>query len=211
MEPDTLPAPVPKPVVSAKHAYEDADVRIVVGDTVFLVHSICLALNSEFFKACFRGPWTENSLRPEIPEGSDNPHLRQVTLEDITLLKHLNELKPPSLSWKNIEHWLKLGTKGPYRFTECVNSAVAFLSTWIRVWYLAEKYDLPALRDRANYDNCSLTPDNDPYFQLLSDKLQKSLLLHCLYRCVPRATGSSSVARLAKIPPCTADNLADTE
>ncbi|KAI8589696.1 BTB/POZ protein [Geranomyces variabilis] len=187
MEPDTLPAPIPNPVVSATHAYEDADVRIVVGDTVFLVHSLCLVLNSEFFKACFRGPWTENSLRPEIPEGSDNPNLRQVTLEDISaedfsglldwiyhtetlldphrafalaqianrfqvtaLLKYLDELKPPSLSWKNIEHWLTLGTKGPYRFTACVNSAVAFLeqaksSTWIRVLYLAEKYDLPAL------------------------------------------------------------------
>ncbi|KAJ3149118.1 hypothetical protein HDU86_007061 [Geranomyces michiganensis] len=238
------------PVVYEKHAYKDADVRIVIGDNVFLVHAFCLALNSDYFKACFSGPWTENE---SVADAETGQKLRQITLEDVNveqfsllldwfyrtdtfinptkafdlawvahrsqvmpLLKHLNDLSPPRLNWKNIEHWLIVATAGPQRFAQCIISAVDFLqerkpSTWIRVCYLAEKYNLPALRTFENFDKCSITPDKDPYFRKLSPTLQRNLLFSCHARfmahlkdCIYRSKN------LQWIEPCTADNLADT-
>ncbi|KAJ3165123.1 hypothetical protein HDU88_004842 [Geranomyces variabilis] len=68
----------PMLTVSETHAYEDADVRIVVGDTAFLAHTLFLKRNSEYFEACFRGPWDENTVNVE-----GNGGLRQVTLGDV--------------------------------------------------------------------------------------------------------------------------------
>ncbi|KAJ3150070.1 hypothetical protein HDU86_006794 [Geranomyces michiganensis] len=241
------------PVVSEKHAYEDADVRIVIGDTLFLVHTLCLTLNSDYFKACFRGPWTENE---SVADAETGQKLRQITLEEVDaeefsllldwiyrtktfldpteafalariadhfqvmpLLKYLNDLSPPSLNWKNIQHWLEIAATGQQRFEQCINSAVDFLqeskpSVWIRVWYLAEKYDLPALRNAENFKNCSIVPDKDPYFQMLSPSLQRDLLFNCLQRCMAHVAACGKThqrpAPVELIFPCTANSLADT-
>ncbi|KAI8586752.1 hypothetical protein BDZ88DRAFT_454738 [Geranomyces variabilis] len=69
----------PMPTVSATHAYIDADVRIVVGDTVFLVHTVFLKHRSEYFETCFRGPWDENSTLSTTGDKG----LRQVNLDDL--------------------------------------------------------------------------------------------------------------------------------
>ncbi|KAJ3158016.1 hypothetical protein HDU89_000399 [Geranomyces variabilis] len=67
------------PTVSATHAYIDADVRIVVGDTVFLVHTVFLKHRSEYFETCFRGPWDENTMLSTTGDKG----LRQVKLDDL--------------------------------------------------------------------------------------------------------------------------------
>ncbi|KAI8592204.1 hypothetical protein BDZ88DRAFT_449527 [Geranomyces variabilis] len=206
------------PRLSESHAYEDADVRILVNDTIFLVHTVMLMRNSDYFMACFNGPWGENTVDGEIGrqvtfkevESAEFAQLldwiycrkhfigatKAFALKDIaerfqvtTLLEHLNLLCIRNLSWKNIESWLQKATGGTMRYEGCIKSCVAFLAKappkgWIRVWYLAEKYDLPKLRDRQNFRFCSKFPQQDPYFELLSVFLQRDLLDACLTACV---------------------------
>ncbi|KAI8586751.1 BTB/POZ protein [Geranomyces variabilis] len=166
------------PIVSKNHVYDDADVRIVVGNTAFLVHTLVLKLKSDYFEACFRGPWTENTVVV------DGRKLRQVTLNDVdpkefsqlldwmyrpelcfdpvkafplvkiadrfqvvSLFNYLDQLKPPTLTWKNIEEWLETATTGPRRFEKCVECCTNFLlkpkrGLYVRALYLAEKYNL---------------------------------------------------------------------
>ncbi|KAJ3158409.1 hypothetical protein HDU86_002878 [Geranomyces michiganensis] len=47
-----------------RHVHRGADVRVVVGQTHFDVHSQILALYSEYFRALFDGPWA-TALSPE--------------------------------------------------------------------------------------------------------------------------------------------------
>ncbi|KAJ3164843.1 hypothetical protein HDU88_005055 [Geranomyces variabilis] len=227
------------PRISESHAYEDADVRILVNDTIFLVHTVMLMRNSDYFMACFSGPWGENTVDGEIG--------RQVTLEEVepaefaqlldwiyrrkyfigaseafalkdiaerfqvtTLLGYLNLLSVNNLSWKNIESWLEKATGGTMRYEGCINSCVAFLAkapaqAWIRVWYLAEKYDLPKLRDRENFRFCSHFPQQDPYFEQLSVSLQRDLLAACLSACVVFVDRCGSAAQRLRPLTCSLD------
>ncbi|KAJ3165124.1 hypothetical protein HDU88_004843 [Geranomyces variabilis] len=203
------------PIVSKNHVYDDADVRIVVGNTAFLVHTLVLKLKSEYFEACFRGPWTEST------EVIDGRTLRQVTINDVdskefsqlldwmyrpelcfdaikafplvkiadrfqvvSLFKYLDQLRPPKLTWKNIEHWLETATTGPRRFEKCVDCCTNFLlkpvpGLYVRALYLSEKYNLarfsPNPDDIAKYTVSP--PHQDQDFGHLSVTLQRDLLL----------------------------------
>ncbi|KAJ3158017.1 Kelch-like protein 22 [Geranomyces variabilis] len=173
----------PMLTVSETHAYEDADVRIVVGDTAFLVHTLFLKRNSEYFEACFRGPWDETTVNAE-----GDSSLRQVldwiyrtdlfldpeqtfALVNIAdrfqvgnLLAFLNHLAPPPLTWENIEKWLNIATEGTRRFEQCIKSCTDLLqnaqaSLWIRALYLAEKHNLGSLHGAENnhvYDDADV-------------------------------------------------------
>ncbi|KAJ3166692.1 hypothetical protein HDU88_003175 [Geranomyces variabilis] len=230
-------------VVSAKHAYKDADVRIVVGDTVFLVHKLLLSLTSDYFNAYFSGPWTETAVK-------EDSKLREIDLFDvdpesfsmlldwiyrtepfadpckvfklldmadrfqvIPLLAYLDQVCPPALSWKNVEEWLSIATNSRYRFKGLIDGAVSFLQkanepAWIRVWYLAEKYDLPALRDVLLVKDHHLNLRMDPFFDKLSLSLQRDLLLGFIAGCMPYE--HSTIAVLVTRT-CTAKSIADTE
>ncbi|KAJ3149945.1 hypothetical protein HDU89_003401 [Geranomyces variabilis] len=232
-------------VVSAKHAYKDADVRIVVGDTVFLVHTLFLSFTSDYFNACFSGPWTETAVK-------EDSNLREISLSDVDpdrfsllldwiyrtepfadpckafklleladrfqvtpLLVYLEQVCPPALSWKNIEEWLSLATFSRYRFKGLVDGAVTFLQTastpaWIRVWYLADKHDLPTLRDTQYVEQHSLMRlETDPFFRKLSAPLQRDLLAACMAQCInPSPFGLTLQIKL--IQPCTAESIAGT-
>ncbi|KAJ3136068.1 hypothetical protein HDU90_003471 [Geranomyces variabilis] len=53
------------------------------GDTAFLVHTLFLKRNSEYFEACFRGPWDENTVNVQPTDKKGDSGLRQVTLGDV--------------------------------------------------------------------------------------------------------------------------------
>ncbi|KAJ3166748.1 hypothetical protein HDU88_003232 [Geranomyces variabilis] len=44
-------------IASPRHIYASADVRVVINETHFDVHSQVLAIYSEYFRALFEGPW----------------------------------------------------------------------------------------------------------------------------------------------------------
>ncbi|KAI8591683.1 BTB/POZ protein [Geranomyces variabilis] len=232
-------------VVSAKHAYKDADVRIVVGDTVFLVHKLLLSLTSDYFNACFSGPWTETAVK-------EDSNLREILLSDVDpdrfsllldwiyrtesfadpckifklldladrfqvtpLLVYLEQVYPPALSWENIEEWLSLATFSRYRFKGLVDGAVSFLQTasahaWIRVWYLADKHDLPTLRDTQYLTQHSrMNLEMDPFFRKLSVPLQRDLFAACMAQTI-NPTHSGFTLQMKLTQPYTAESIAGT-
>ncbi|KAJ3156440.1 hypothetical protein HDU89_004222 [Geranomyces variabilis] len=216
------------PLLSENHAYEDADVRIVVNDTTFLVHTVMLMRNSEYFKACFSGPWGENTVDGEIArqvilkevESAEFAQLLDwiyrrkhfIGITEAFALKDIAERFQVTtlLDWKNIESWLQKATGGTMRYEGCINSCVAFLAkappqAWIRVWYLAEKYDLPKLRDRENFRFCSNFPQQDRYFQQLSVSFQRDLLAACLSACVVFVDRSGNAAQKLRPLTCPLD------
>ncbi|KAJ3166693.1 hypothetical protein HDU88_003176 [Geranomyces variabilis] len=225
-------------IFSTKHAYDDANVRIVMGNVAFLVHTIVLSLASEYFKACFRSPCDGlreiviADVKPEHfsrlldwiyrtePFADPREVFQLAQLADrfqvTSVFAYLEKLRPTDLSWRNIIEWLNLATKGPRRFQGLIDDVVAFLeytspSAWVRVWYLAEKYDLPTLRDAKYLQRHSdLAFQLDPFFRKLSVRLQRDLLAACLDQCLPpRKWGNTVEVWLRE--PCTSTLIADTD
>ncbi|KAI8587601.1 hypothetical protein BDZ88DRAFT_453848 [Geranomyces variabilis] len=93
----------------------------------------------------------------------------------------LLEKNPVIGTWKNVEPLLHMATKQP-RWESMHSLCAQFLSSkpgahWTRVWYLAEKYDLPLLLSEKHYGNLPHNPWNDSFFAKLSDNFRSRLLL----------------------------------
>ncbi|KAJ3172234.1 hypothetical protein HDU88_007052 [Geranomyces variabilis] len=115
-----------------------------------------------------------------VIEAKAVPRAMQVPAPDraVTVLLEKN---PVIGTWKNVEPLLHIATKQP-RGESTRSLCAEFLSCkpgahWIRVWYLAEKYDLPLLLSEKHYGNLPHNRWNDPFFAKLSDKFRSSLLL----------------------------------
>ncbi|KAI8918589.1 hypothetical protein DFJ77DRAFT_438895 [Powellomyces hirtus] len=63
----------------SSHMYDDADIRIVVEDTVFEVHRLFLKYHAEYFRAMFSGPWIEST---QTVDNGVNGTLRQIKLHE---------------------------------------------------------------------------------------------------------------------------------
>ncbi|TPX65654.1 hypothetical protein SpCBS45565_g05029 [Spizellomyces sp. 'palustris'] len=65
-------------VISDRHNYPDADVRIVVDSTAFHIHTELLKVHSDYFRALFNWPWMENHRGDGFGRS-----MREITLKDI--------------------------------------------------------------------------------------------------------------------------------
>ncbi|KAJ3180419.1 hypothetical protein HDU87_001928 [Geranomyces variabilis] len=97
----------------------------------------------------------------------------QVPALDRAILDMLAQ-DPAIATWKNVESLLAKATKQPR--WEAYNLRPALVAQARRTLD-PKKYDLPSLLDEKHYKNLPHDPWNDPFFALLSDKLQCKLLL----------------------------------
>ncbi|KAJ3147031.1 hypothetical protein HDU89_005839 [Geranomyces variabilis] len=89
---------------------------------------------------------------------------------------------PNVANWKNVQMLLDKATERQPLLESVRAHCAQFLSSeqgghWIRVWYLAEQYDLTSLLNEKHYGNLPHDPWNDPFFAKLSDSLRSTLLL----------------------------------
>ncbi|KAJ3179562.1 hypothetical protein HDU87_002768 [Geranomyces variabilis] len=100
-----------------------------------------------------------------------------------TAVKKLYATNPMVATWQNVEMLLEKATSRQLPLDYTRAHCIRFLSAatgahWVRVWYLAEQYELPELTDDPeHYCHLPHDPWNDPFFAKLSDKLRSALLL----------------------------------
>ncbi|KAJ3133910.1 hypothetical protein HDU90_005518 [Geranomyces variabilis] len=104
----------------------------------------------------------------------------------LVLCREFTTQAPDYISWINVENMLRRATERTPRLENCRTHCERFLSVakgdqWLRVWYLAEQYDLsPELTSDKHYHNLPDEPWRDPFFGKLSLTLQNALLLFIL-------------------------------
>ncbi|KAJ3165343.1 hypothetical protein HDU88_004137 [Geranomyces variabilis] len=104
----------------------------------------------------------------------------------LTLCRDFTTQGPVYISWTNVEDMLRRATERTPRLESCRTHCERFLSAanggqWVRVWYLAEQYELsPELTSDKHYHNLPAEPWRDPFFGKLSLTLQNALLLFIL-------------------------------
>ncbi|KAJ3148105.1 hypothetical protein HDU89_004952 [Geranomyces variabilis] len=88
----------------------------------------------------------------------------------LVLCKDFTTKAPRYISWTNVEDMLRRATERTPRLENCRTHCERFLSVakggqWLRVWYLAEQYELsPELTSDKNYHNLPDEPWRDPFF-----------------------------------------------